>query len=115
MILKDNYEGLTSRRGTALLGKIRVLRVEQPSQAEKISKVGKNQNISFFAELSKRDGQMAKEQGLHGRSRFAALCCGLRSLLRDTSFDNRHNGSPWGQFTLGYDVCDFGFVKTEQL
>ncbi len=56
-------------------------------------------NISFAASFSQREGLMSSELALSANSDQRAFLIGT-PFEGDTSFDNRHTRTAWGQFTL---------------
>lgn len=98
MILKDNYEGLSFSARTGFAENTGLDESSITVTGGKDFEGGKT-NVSFFAEYSKRDGQMASEQDFTAAADLRPFVVGT-SFEGDTSFDNRTTGSPWGQFTL---------------
>ena len=98
MILKDNYEGLRVSARTGFATNTGLNESSITVTGGKDFNDGKT-NVSFFAEYSKRDGQLASEQDFTAAADLRPRVEGT-SFEGDTSFDNRTTGSPWGQFTL---------------
>jgi outer membrane receptor protein involved in Fe transport len=98
MILKDNYEGLSASARTGFATNTDMREHSLTVTGGKDFEDGKT-NISFFAEYSNRNGQMAKELDYTSAADLRPRLIGT-SFEGDTSFDNRTTGSPWGQFTL---------------
>lgn len=98
MILQDNYEGLRVEARSGFATNTGLNESSITVQAGKDFNDGKT-NVSFFAEYSKRNGQMAKERAFTREADLRPFVEGT-SFEGDTSFDNRTTGSPWGQFTL---------------
>ncbi len=99
MILRDNYEGLRVEARTGFATNTGLDESSITVSGGKDFNGGKT-NVSFFAEYSKRDGQLAREQDFTSVDDLRPFVEGT-SFEGDTSFDNRTTGSPWGQFTLG--------------
>lgn len=103
-ILKDNYEGLSVslRHGAA---------TENGLDEQQITfNAGKNfndgrTNISLAGSVSRRDGLFSSEVPLSANSDQRDFLIGT-SFEGDTSFDNRHTRTPWGQFTLKTGSAD---------
>ncbi|PHR59940.1 MAG: TonB-dependent receptor [Robiginitomaculum sp.] len=97
-VLKDNFEGLTTS--------FRATKGEHTGLNEQQLTVnyGKNfnedrTNISVAASYSVRNGLNSDEIALSANSDSRDLLIGT-SFEGDTSFDNRHTRTAWGQFTL---------------
>lgn len=98
MILKDNYEGfsIAGRSGFATNTGLRENTLTVTGGKD--FNDGKT-NISFFAEYSNRNGQMANEREITASGDLRPRLEGT-SFEGDASFRNWTTGSPWGQFTL---------------
>ncbi len=97
-VLKDNFEGLTTS--------FRATKAEHTGLNEQQLTVnyGKNfnddrTNISFAGSYALRNGLNSDELALSANSDTRSLLIGT-SFEGDTSFDNRHTRTAWGQFTL---------------
>jgi outer membrane receptor protein involved in Fe transport len=97
-ILQDNYEGLQVEARTGFATNTGLNESSITVKGGKDFNDGKT-NVSFFAEYSKRNGQMASERDFTREADLRPFVEGT-SFEGDTSFDNRTTGSPWGQFTL---------------